>query len=438
VPTVEAPPKNRTPDREFVVTSANGFVEHVLPNGLRVVIEPMPHVQSAAGGFLVQAGARDESPQLAGASHFLEHMCFKGTTRRTWRQITIDFDNLGSTYNAYTSKERTVFFGWVRTEDLEKQIELLADMMQSVIPPEEFETEKKVILEEIAQSEDQIDRKLYDLIHERVYAQHPLSWPVLGTEETIGSMSRDQLSEYCRSKYNPAGMVLVVAGAVQPQAVIEIARRTCGDWTAGTPRPPRTAPAALPQTTAICQTDRFQQQALALTFPAPSAVHEDRETADVLAVILGGHNSRFFWNITQAGIAPHVTAGRLDYCDAGMMLAYGLCEPANAERLLEAMRSEINNLSADGVSQDEVQRVKNRARTGLATEAEAPYYRLMQIIQDVDTFGRPRTVSERLAAVESVTPGGIAEYLQTWPMTGPGCLTSLGPRDWPETTQAGR
>lgn len=413
----------------------DGFVEHVLPNGLRVVIEPMPHVQSAAGGFLVQTGARDETPQLAGASHFLEHMCFKGTSRRNWRQITVDFDNLGSTYNAYTSKERTVFFGWVRTEDLEKQIELLADMMQSVIPPEEFETEKKVILEEIAMSDDQIDRKVYDLIHERVYARHALSWPVLGTEQTIAPMSRDQLNDYFRSRYNPAGMVLIVAGAVQPQQVIDLARRTCGDWTTGNPRPPRTAPAAVPEGTAVCQTDRFQQQALALTFPAPSAVHEDRETADVLAVILGGHNSRFFWNITQVGIAPHVAAGRVDYCDTGMMLAYGLCEPANAERLLEAMRTEIQKISDDGVSDDEVQRVKNRARTGLATEAEAPYYRLMQIIQDVDTLGRPRGVSERLAAIEAVTAGGVRDYLQAWPMTGSGCLTSLGPRNWPQTAR---
>jgi predicted Zn-dependent peptidase len=164
-----------------VVGSVNGFVEHTLENGLRLVIEPMPHVQSAAGGFLVRTGARDETPELAGVSHFLEHMCFKGTAKRDWRQITVDFDNLGSTYNAYTSKEQTVYFGWVRVCDLEKQIELLADMMQSIVPPEEFEMEKKVILEEIAMSEDSIERRVVDLIHEQRYAGHSLRWPVLGT-----------------------------------------------------------------------------------------------------------------------------------------------------------------------------------------------------------------------------------------------------------------
>ena len=123
------------PKGPITVSSGNGFVEHTLDNGLRVVIEAMSNVRSAAAGFLVRTGARDESPELAGVSHFLEHMCFKGTHRRDWRQITVDFDRLGSTYNAFTSKERTFYFGWVREQDLEQQIELLADMMRSALPP---------------------------------------------------------------------------------------------------------------------------------------------------------------------------------------------------------------------------------------------------------------------------------------------------------------
>jgi predicted Zn-dependent peptidase len=136
------------------------FIEHSLSNGLRVVIEPMPHVRSASAGFLVRTGSRDETPDLAGVSHFVEHMCFKGTHHRSWREITRDFDDLGSTYNAYTSKERTFYYGWVRSGDLEKQIEIIADMMRSSFPPDEFEMEKKVILEEIAMSDDQLDHRV--------------------------------------------------------------------------------------------------------------------------------------------------------------------------------------------------------------------------------------------------------------------------------------
>jgi len=411
----------------------NGFVEQKLPNGLRVVIEPMPHVRSAAAGFLVRTGARDEAPELAGVSHFLEHMCFKGTPRRTWHQITIDFDEMGSTYNAFTSKEKTFYFGWVRVEDLKRQIELLADMMRSTIPPDEFETEKKVILEEIAMSDDQLDRRVYDLIHARAYAGHPLAWPVLGTAETIGRLERDALYQYFAERYQPANMVLVVAGAIEPREVIAMAEEICGSWQAGRPRPQRTSPPPIPRGAQKLITDRFNQQAVALAFPAPSSLDPDHETSDVLASILGGHNSRFYWKIIQAGVAPHVAAFRLDYCDAGMMIAYGFCEPPQADALLAAMRRELAAISRDGVTPEEVQRVKNRTRTALATESEAPYYRLMQLAGEIDVFGRPRSVSERLAEIEKVTPERISACLRKWPIDGEGCLVSLGPRDWPSS-----
>lgn len=409
----------------------NGFIQRVLPNGLKVVIEPMPHTSSAAGGFLVRTGARDEVPQLAGVSHFLEHMCFKGTPKRDWRRITNDFDDMGSTYNAYTSKERTVYFGWVRVDDLEKQLELLADMMQSVIPPEEFEMEKKVILEEIAMSEDSIERKVYDLMHEAVYAGHPLSWPVLGTRETIGRLHRDELHGYFQDRYHPANMVLMVAGAVEPESVIDMAQRICGAWEGRSPRPERSVPKPAKHGVRKALFDRFQRQAVGLIYPAPSALNPDRDNGDVLASILGGQNSRFFWNIIQAGVAPSVAAGRLDYCDDGMMIAFGFCEPERCDELLSAMRVEIDKIMKDGVTDDEVQRVKNRARTSLATEAEAPYYRLMQLINDIDDFGRPRSVEERLASLDAVTPRTIRAYLEKWPLSGEGAIISLGPRDWP-------
>ena len=406
------------------------FVEHTLTNGLRIVIESMPNVGSAAAGFVVQTGARDETPDLAGVSHFVEHMCFKGTSKRTWQQITGEFDDMGSTYNAYTSRERTFYFGWVRIEDLERQIELIADMMRSIMPPEEYETEKKVILEEIAMSEDQIDSRIYELLHEKIYAGHPLRWPVLGTTETVGALPRQRLYDYFQDRYQPANMILLVAGAVDPQAVISMARRICGDWPSRAPRPPRAEAPRVTTGRASITTDRFSQQGVALAYAAPGATGPDRETADVLAAILGGSNSRFFWQIVQTGVAPQVAAGRLDYCEAGIMLAYGFCEPQRVEDLLEAMRVEIAKIQRDGVTDDEVSRVKNRTRTTLATESEAPYYRLMQLVGDVDVLGRPRTVTERLAAIEAVTPASIAEYLKTWPLTGEGFVATLGPRDW--------
>jgi len=407
------------------------FHQSKLSNGLTVLVETMPDVSSAAAGFLVRTGARDETSDLAGVSHFLEHMCFKGTPKRAWQQITIDFDNMGSTYNAFTSKERTFYFGWVRKNDLARQIELLADMMRSTIPADEFDTEKKVILEEIAMSDDQIDRHLYDLVHERIFPGHPLHWPVLGTTESVKAMARDQMHHYFAERYNPANMVLVVSGAVTPDEVMRIANDICGSWGSSGPRPKRELPRLHTTGTAVAQMDRFKQQAFAVVVPAPSAVDEHDETAEALAAILGGQNSRFFWKIVQEGVAPVAAALRVDYCDCGLMLLYGFCEPPNCEQLLEAMKREVALVVSDGVTEAELQRVKNRRRTALATEAEAPYHRLMQLSHDVDMFGRPRTVEERLAAVDAVSTDRIREYLRRWPLDRESFLVSVGPRAWP-------
>lgn len=408
------------------------FFDRTLPNGLRVVVEPMESVSSAAAGFLARTGSRDETPEQAGVSHFLEHMCFKGTPKRTWQDITVRFDDLGSTYNAFTSKERTFYYGWVRRGDLFGQIELLADMMRSTIPAEEFDTEKKVILEEIAMSHDQLEHHVYDLIHEKAFAGHPLAWPVLGDEKTVGGLAREQMLQYVSDRYNPSNLVLLAAGNVDPDEVFQSAGKLCADWPSRPPRPERRPPPRCPAGQAVMQLERFKQQSVCWCHAAPSLIDErDGETADVLAALLGGPNSRFFWNIVQAGVAPIASAWRVDYCDTGLMVLFGFGEPERAEAMSDALRREAAKITAEGVSEDELQRVKNRRRTGLVVESESPYYRLVQLADDVDSYGRPRSVTERMERVARLTPRSIAEYLERWPIDGDGCLVSVGPRRWP-------
>jgi len=407
------------------------FFYHRLDNGLRVVVEAMPHTQSVAAGFLIRAGSRDEQPPMAGASHFIEHMSFKGTTKRSCRDINVGFDQMGAYYNAYTSKDRTFYFGWVRKGDIADQIELLADMMQSTFPADEFDTEKKVILEEIAMAHDRLEDHIYDLLHEKLWPSHPLSWPVLGHRETIEPMTRAQLLDYWRGRYSPSNMVLIVAGHVEPDEVVEAAQRFCGQWRDAGQTPERQAPPAPKVGTAVQQIDRFTQQGLAAVFAAPSAVDPQHEVARAAASILGGQNSRFYWRIVQEGIAPRASAWWLDYQDCGLMALFGLCQPDKAEALTEAIQREAALMTTDGVSEHEVQRVKNRRRTALAAEGESPHYRLGQIAEDIDYRGRARTVEQRLAAVDAVTAEGIGEYLRRWPITRQGYFVSVGPRDWP-------
>jgi len=413
------------------MSAKNPYTLHTLANGLRVVIEVMPGVRSAAAGFLVQTGARDEVPELAGVSHFLEHMMFKGTANRTWGDINIDFDRMGSTYNAFTSEDRTVYYGWVRKADIGKQIELLADMMRSSLPPDEFTTEKNVILEEIAMSKDHLEHVMFDFLQEKVFAGHPLAWPILGYDNTLAAMTRDQMWAYFQRRYAPDNMLLIVAGNVDPSEIVDHAESCCGSWKPAGPSGPRVAP-SVHGGTDVLPIDRFKQQVVALTFPSIAATDPRIETASAAATILGGDNSRFYWNIVQKGLAPRAGAHHLDYADCGVMILYAACQPERSEEVLAAIRTEAKRMCEARVSQHEVDRVKTKRRTSLAVEAEAPYYRLTQLMDDMEDHGAPRTIEETLADVDAVSADSIHDYLQQCPINIPGHLTSVGPRNWPE------
>ena len=407
------------------------FVQHVLPNGLTIVIELMPQSQSAACGFLSRTGSRDDPPELAGVSHFLEHMLFKGTPTRNWEQINAEFDDMGALSNAWTSKDRTFYYGWVQATDLERQMALLADMMRPSLPADEFETERGVILEEIAMAADDLPGCAYDLLYEGLCAGTSLAWPILGTEQTVGAMPLEGLRRYHAQRYAPGNLVLVVAGHVEPSQVIEMAQRLCGHWAPGADPLAIRKPPVLHSGQFVRQAERFHQQAVILAVPSVSAVDPREETATAVAAIVGGENSRFYWNIMQQGLSTRAGMASEIYGDFGLIMAYGLCEPENAERLLEALRLQIADFVRQGPTQTELQRVKNLRRTSLANESEAPFYRLGQIAEDVDYLGRPREASERLAAVEAVDERTIREYLEHFPLDGQEFLISLGPRNWP-------
>ncbi|MBI4581699.1 MAG: insulinase family protein [Planctomycetes bacterium] len=407
------------------------FVQERLDNGLTVLIEVMPHVSSAACGFLVRTGARDDPRELAGVSHFLEHMMFKGTAERTWEQVNVEFDEMGSYYNAYTSKDRTFYYGWVQTSDLDRQLDLLADMMRSTLPADQFDLEKNVVLEEIAMAKDDLASVAYDFLHERVYADSSLAWPVLGYEQTIREMTREKMGEYFARRYAPNNLILLVAGNVEPARVLATAERVCGGWPPVDELGPARQVPRLAAGTATRAADRFHQQAVLLAFPSVAATHELYETAEATAAILGGENSRFYWNIVQEGLATRAGVFHEEYQDFGLTVMFGLCEPQNCEKLLETMRTEATVLAAKGAEDKELRRVKNLRRTSLANESEAPFYRLGQLADDVDYHGRPRRAEDRLAAVDAVTADRIAAYLRDCPITDGGCLVSVGPRAWP-------
>jgi predicted Zn-dependent peptidase len=393
----------------------------------------MPNVRSAAMGFDVRTGSRHEAPHQHGVSHFLEHMCFKGTATRSSLDINVRFDELGSIYNAFTSKEHTVYYGWVPAARAPDQLELLADMMRPALPPDDFETERKVILEEIAMSGDSFEHHVSNFLHEVVFAGHSLGHEILGEKETIEALPRDEMVAYHRRRYSPENMLFFAAGAIEPQRVFDEVARHCGAWPranesngATKPASPRVQIAAhrklLPQ---------FKQQTVVLVYPSVPHGHPAAESIEAFVSLFGGPNSRCYWNIVQKGVCTQAGAAWLSYADCGILALFADGEPEKCEAMLAALREQAGEVTRGGYRPDEVQRVKNQRRTQLALEGENPRTRLMQLMDDVEVYGKPRTAESRLEAVEAVTQASIAEYLREFPITGEGMLVACGPREFP-------
>src|SRR5882724_9512814 len=209
---------------------ALSFKHHQLPNGLDIIAEENPHAHSFAAGIFVKTGSRDEEPNLNGVSHFLEHMMFKGSSKYTWEDVNRIFDEIGARYNAFTSQEMTAYYANVIPEFTEKAIEHLSHLLRPAIRNQDFDTEKKVILEEIAMYLDDPGHRLYEKLMEAHFANHPLSMSVLGSSASITKLERDQMANYFQLRYGPGNMVLAVTGQLDFDHIVKLAEKYMGAW----------------------------------------------------------------------------------------------------------------------------------------------------------------------------------------------------------------
>src|SRR5918992_3038186 len=335
------------------------FSRTKLDSGAVVVTEHMSEVRSVSVGFWFDVGARDEPNELAGTSHFLEHLLFKGTPTRSAKDIAETFDAVGGDINAFTGKEYTCYYSRVLDDDLPMAVDVLTDMIRnSVIAPDELESERNVILEEIAMHEDAPDELVHDLFFRSMWDGHPLGRPVLGYNETIGEVTRDQIAGYWQDRYTPPNLVVAAAGnvdhdalAAQVDALFETApgrktlREGAGPVMAG----------------GVNVRKRPTEQAhIVIGTEGISRSDEDRHALAVLDTVLGGGmSSRLFQEVREKrGLAYSVYSYRSLFADTGTFAVYAGTTPQNAETVIDLIRDEIASITEDGITDSELTRAK--------------------------------------------------------------------------------
>jgi predicted Zn-dependent peptidase len=408
------------------------FLHERLENGLDVIAEISAGSLSTSVGFFVRTGARDETDDVWGVSHFLEHMVFKGTPDLSADDINQAFDRLGATANAFTSEEDTVYYATVLPEHQDDVVELLARMMRPALRTQDFDTEKLVILEEIRMYDDQPPFGADDRCRAAFFGRHPLARSVLGTVASIQALPVESMRDYHRRRYAPGTMVLAASGAVDFPALVAAARRLCGGWPAESGD--RHAAAAAGQSPGLpTAAERIVRPSAALEYvvrmsAGPGEKHGDRFAAKLLAVILGdGSGSRLYWALVDPGLAEQASCHHHDFLDAGVFTTQLSCDTADAEPLLARIVEMYATATAEGISPQEFARARNKLASRVVLSGERPRRRLFDIGLEWSHSATYRTVRDNLRIVESLTLDDVHRVLAAWPLAGPAATVLAGP-----------
>jgi predicted Zn-dependent peptidase len=402
------------------------FHHTVLPNGLQVVAELNDRARSVASGFFVKTGSRDESPEVAGVSHFLEHMVFKGTPRRDAIAVNRDFDRVGAKHNAQTSEEDTVYHVTSLPEYLPRAFDVLTDILRPSLRAEDFETEKQVILEEIRMYLDNPMSVAYEAAKAEHFGGHPLGQSILGTVESITDLGVDRMREYFARRYSPANIVLAFAGKSDWGRLVELAQERCGGWE-GAPASREAVPAkGSGKFKALLRADDNQQTVIGVA-DAPPLESPDRYAAQLLSTILGDHTgSRLYWSLIDPGHADGVEVSYQDYNQAGTFYTFLSCEPEESQANLGRIAEVFRRMMADGPTEAELTQAKNKVLARTVLRGERPMGRLMSLGFHW-TYRREYLAVEReLEAYNNVQIPDLRRVLEQWPLL-PMTTVSVGP-----------
>ncbi len=391
------------------------FKQATLDNGLTVVAEVDDNAHTAACGFFVRTGARDESTDVMGVSHFLEHMMFKGTKRRTAADVNREFDEIGARYNAYTTAEMTTFYASILPERLDQAVDLLGDMLRPALREEDFATEKNVILEEIAMYMDQPFWVLYERVTEERFGKHPLGHRILGTTDTIEALTAAQMREYFTARYSADNTTVALAGKLDFDQVMDQLQSLCGSWNTASPtRDTSAAPAhASSFTTEDERVHRCYQLMLA---PGPGAQDERRYAASMLAMAMGdSDNSRLYWALVDPGLADEASMSFDPHDHEGNFLVYASCDPERADEVWSLIELELSSIRTS-VTDADLERIRNKAATAATVAGERPGGRMQRLGRLWTYLGEYKSLEDELEAINGVTLDDIHAVYDAFPL----------------------
>jgi predicted Zn-dependent peptidase len=421
-------------------TDGGGLVRRtVLPGGLRVITEAMPTVRSVSFGVWVGVGSRDETPSLAGATHYLEHLLFKGTKRRDALEIAAALDAVGGEMNAFTAKEYTCYYARVLDDDLPLAVDVICDMVtSSLIAGADVDSERGVILEEIAMHDDEPGDAVHDVFAETVFGDSPLGRPVLGSVESIEALSRQSIAGYYRRRYRPSSLVISAAGNIDHTSVVRLVRRAFEQAGALGAADERPAPARLARAARssrsrrrrVCVVARPTEQANLVLGGWGVARTDDRRFAlGVLNNALGGGmSSRLFQEIREKrGLAYSVYSYASQYAETGLFGVYVGCMPKKIDQVLDLCRTELAAVGDGGISEEELARGKGQMRGSLVLGLEDTGSRMSRLGKSELVYGELMSVDEILRHIDAVTPDDVRAVARDIVAAGTSSLAVIGP-----------
>jgi predicted Zn-dependent peptidase len=402
----------------------------VLPSGLRIVTEEVSSVRSAAVGIWVNIGSRDEAPATAGASHFLEHLLFKGTPRRNALEISSAIESVGGEMNAFTSKEYTCFYARVIDTDLPMAVDVISDLItSSIVTAEDVDAERKVVLEEIAMRDDDPSDLVHDLYAETYYGDTALGRPILGTIDSINNMSRSTVFNYYKKRYLPQDLVVAVAGNIKHKRVVAMVEEALSRDNfldvQGTPQiRPNTAVKGVKQGRVGIIYRKSEQAHMFYGMQGVARNDDRRFTMGVLSSALGGGmSSRLFQEIREKrGLAYSVYSYAQQFAGSGQIGFYAGCNPSKATEVINIIQEVLADVASNGMSHEEIERAKGAVRGSLVLSQEDSASRMSRIGKSEIVYGNIMGFDEILKAVARVTPEDVrviaSEFLTKTPTLG--------------------